>query len=63
MEIKGMTEAIERAEDEYNAFAARAEDAPHKWGHEQNEQMERMSENLRRMYDAAGIDEMDRIAL
>jgi len=54
---------IENAEDAYNDFAQQAEDAPHKWGHEQSEELARMAENLRRLYEQAGTDEMDRIAL
>lgn len=58
-----ITERIENAEDAYNAFAQQAEDAPHKWGHEQEEQMGRIAAELQRLYDKAGTDEFDRIAL
>jgi hypothetical protein len=54
---------IENAEDAYNDFAQQAEDAPHKWGMEQSEELARMAENLNRLYEQAGTDEDDRIAL
>jgi hypothetical protein len=53
MEIKGMTVEIEVAEENINAFAAQAEDAPHKWGHEQSEKLHRMTQELTKLYDEA----------
>jgi hypothetical protein len=58
-----ITERIENAEDAYNAFAQQAEDAPHKWGMEQSETLARMADELQRLYEEAGTDEFDRIAL
>lgn len=54
---------IENAEDAYNAFANQAEDAPHKWGQEQSDELARMAETLRRLYETHNTPEIDRIAL
>lgn len=54
---------IENAEDAYNALGQQAEDAPHRWGHEQEMELGRLAQELQRLYDEAGTDEFDRIAL
>jgi hypothetical protein len=54
---------IQNAEDTFNAFARQAEDAPHKWGEEQEAELARLARNLRRLYEQNSTPEFDRVAL
>lgn len=56
-------EQIERLEDEFNAFAAKADEAPHRWGEEQEEHLGSLAARLRNLYDANGVADIDRISL
>ncbi len=55
------TQEIEKTENEFNAYARQAEEAPHKWGEEQEAELTKIQMKLRRLYDAAGTDDFDRI--
>lgn len=54
---------VEQAEDAFNTFAQQAEDAPHKWGEEQEQELGRLAENLRRLYEKHNVAAIDRVAL
>lgn len=53
---------IQRREDEFYAFIDLAEDAPHKWGEVEQARADTMCEEIREMYDANDVADVDRIA-
>lgn len=56
------TPAIERAEDELNAYAARADANPAAWGEPEERRLEALGRRLSALYDAAGVPEDDRVS-
>lgn len=52
---------VELAADAFNAYAAKAEDAPHLWGEEQETELARLADELRALYVKHNVAEIDRI--
>jgi hypothetical protein len=58
---KAFPAEVERAANAFNAYAAQAEDAPHRWGEEQEVELEKLASELLRLYDVHGVADIDRI--
>jgi hypothetical protein len=53
---------VEQAETAFNTYARQAEAAPHRWGMEQEDELDRLAQVLADLYDRHDVAEYDRIA-